>query len=56
MIDILLATYNGQRFISEQIESILSQTYCDWNLIIQDDCSDDETMRILQNYQDRYPD
>ena len=56
MIDILLATYNGERFIRKQIESILTQTYCDWKLIIQDDGSSDGTIKILQSYQDQYPD
>lgn len=55
MIDILLATYNGEKFISSQIESILCQTYTDWNLIIQDDGSTDNTVEILKNYQKRYP-
>lgn len=56
MIDILLAAYNGKRFIEEQIESILSQTYQNFNLIIQDDDSNDGTIEILKSYKERYPD
>ena len=37
-IDILMATYNGEKYISEQIESILSQTYSNIRIIISDDC------------------
>ena len=37
MIDILMATYNGERFIGEQLKSIGNQTYKDWQLIIRDD-------------------
>ena len=36
-IDILLATYNGEKYVAEQIESILNQTYKNFNLIISDD-------------------
>ena len=47
-IDILLATYNGQEFLREQIDSILNQSYQDFNLIISDDSSEDETYKILK--------
>ena len=50
-IDILLATYNGEKYIREQIESILSQTYSNIRLIISDDCSKDETRQILKEYE-----
>lgn len=49
-IDILLATYNGQKYVSEQIESILNQTYKNFNLIISDDNSNDNTPKILEEY------
>lgn len=50
-IDILLATYNGEKFVKEQIESILSQTYENFNLIISDDASTDNTLNILEEYE-----
>ena len=37
-IDILLATYNGEKYLKEQIDSILNQTYTNIRLIISDDC------------------
>ena len=49
-IDILLATYNGEKYVAEQIESILNQTYQNFNLIISDDCSKDNTTNILKEY------
>lgn len=49
-IDILLATYNGEKYIKEQIDSILNQTYKNIKLIISDDCSKDRTPEILKEY------
>jgi len=56
MIDILLAVYNGQNYIRQQIESILAQTYSDWQLLIRDDGSQDKTMIIIEDYIARFPD
>lgn len=56
MIDILLASYNGEKYISEQIDSILNQTYKDWFLYIKDDCSTDNTLNIISNYEKSYKD
>lgn len=50
-IDVLLATYNGEKYVKEQIESILNQTYKEINLIISDDCSTDNTREILKEYE-----
>jgi len=47
MIDILLATYNGQKFIKQQLDSIIRQKYLDWRLIIHDDGSTDNTVEII---------
>jgi len=55
MIDILMATYNGEQFIHQQLMSILQQSYQDWNLIIRDDCSTDNTVEIIKEYQAKYP-
>ncbi len=56
VVDILLPTYNGERFVRAQIESILSQTYQNWRLLIRDDGSSDGTMDILRSYLGGYPD
>lgn len=55
-IDILMATYNGEKFLSEQLDSIVNQTYCDWKLYIHDDGSSDATVSIIQRYVSKYPD
>jgi rhamnosyltransferase len=44
-IYILMATYNGEKYIEEQIDSILNQTYKDWTLIIHDDNSKDNAVK-----------
>lgn len=50
-IDVLLATYNGERYVKEQIESILNQSYKNIHLIISDDNSTDNTRKILKQYE-----
>ncbi len=55
MVDILMASYNGEKYISEQIESILNQSYTDWKLYINDDCSTDKTAEIAKKYAEKYP-
>ncbi len=50
---ILMATYNGQQFLREQIGSIIAQTYTQWHLYIQDDHSTDATCSIIQEYAKR---
>lgn len=50
MIDILLATYNGGRFLREQLDSLLNQTERDFRVLIQDDGSTDDTASILNTY------
>ena len=49
-IDILMATYNGEKYLVEQLDSIINQTYRNWNLLIRDDNSTDKTLEIIQNY------
>lgn len=55
MIDILLATYNGSRYIEEQIDSILRQSFSDWRLIVHDDGSTDNTVDIIKRYVSNHP-
>ncbi len=55
-IAILLATYNGSRFLSEQLDSILSQTYTNFILVVRDDCSTDNTRSMLEDYLQLHPD
>lgn len=49
-IKILMATYNGEKYLAEQIESLLNQTYSNWSLSILDDCSTDTTIEIIESY------
>jgi glycosyltransferase involved in cell wall biosynthesis len=53
MISIALAAYNGEKYIKEQIDSILNQTYQDFELIVCDDCSNDSTWAILKDCEQR---
>lgn len=55
-IKILLAAYNGQEYLAEQIDSILNQSIQNWQLLVRDDGSDDGTVRILEDYANRLPD
>ena len=54
-VQILLATYNGEKFLREQLESIINQEYKLWELLIHDDGSSDSTTSILNEYQNKYP-
>lgn len=54
-VSILIPTYNGAAYLSECIESVLAQTYQDWELLILDDCSSDDTIKIAQSYARRDP-
>ena len=55
-IAILMATYNGEKYLSEQIDSIISQTNHEWHLYIHDDGSTDNTVKILLSYKEKYSD
>ena len=52
-VDILLATYNGEKYLKEQLDSILSQTYSEFRLLISDDASTDNTKKILEEYTEK---
>jgi len=55
-VDVLLATYNGQDFIAEQIDSVLSQQGVCVRIFVRDDGSTDATLNIIDEYRARYPD
>lgn len=54
-VSVIMGTYNGAKYIREQLDSILSQTYPLKELIIQDDGSTDDTIAICEEYAQRYP-
>ena len=55
-IEILLATYNGETFVQEQLDSIAEQSHGDWVLTISDDGSTDRTMEIITCFKKRFRD
>ncbi len=55
MIEILLSTYNGEKYLPEQLDSLLAQSIQTWRLLIRDDGSSDSTMDILRDYETKYP-
>ncbi|MCB0410707.1 MAG: glycosyltransferase family 2 protein, partial [Flavobacteriales bacterium] len=52
-ISVIMPTYNGKKYIKYAIESILNQTYEDFELIIVNDCSTDNTEEIILSFLDK---
>jgi glycosyltransferase involved in cell wall biosynthesis len=52
LISVIMPVYNAEKYVKEAIESILNQTFPDWELIIIDDCSTDNSIEIIQSFQD----
>ncbi|MCI6649855.1 MAG: glycosyltransferase [Lachnospiraceae bacterium] len=50
LVSIVLPSYNGAKYLSKSIESVIDQTYKNWELIIVDDCSTDDTLKIANEY------
>ena len=55
LVSVIMPSYNAERFVAESIESVLHQTYQNWELVITDDCSTDPTPQIVQSYCDKEP-
>ncbi len=55
LVDILLSTYNGEKYIEELFESLISQTYGDWKIIIRDDGSTDNTINKINTFVKKNP-
>lgn len=53
-IAILMATYNGGKYLAEQLDSLLAQSYQDWHLYVHDDGSQDSTVDIIKEYAKRF--
>ncbi|WP_154806452.1 glycosyltransferase family 2 protein [Sulfurovum lithotrophicum] len=54
LISIAMATYNGEKYLTEQLDSVYAQTYKNIEVIVTDDCSTDETVKILEQYADTH--
>ncbi|NLK99125.1 MAG: glycosyltransferase family 2 protein [Clostridiales bacterium] len=54
-VSIVMTTYNGEKYLEEQLDSILKSTYKDFDLYIVDDGSKDKTMEILERYKEMHP-
>lgn len=54
-VAVVMCTYNGEKFLREQLDSILDQTYPISEIIIQDDRSTDGTVALLRQYEERHP-
>ena len=54
LVSVLTAVYNGEAYLAECIESVLAQTYTNWEYIINDNCSNDGTPEIVRQYAGRH--
>ena len=50
-VSVAMATYNGEKYVKEQIESLLNQTYKNLEIYVRDDGSKDNTINILEEYE-----
>lgn len=54
-VEVLLATFNGEKFIAHQLDSLFQQTYSNFNILVRDDGSSDNTVSILEKYAAQFP-
>ncbi len=52
-ISIIMPCFNSEKYISAAIDSVLKQTFTDWELLIVDDCSTDSSYRLIQEYKEK---
>lgn len=55
-VTVVMSTYNGEKYVAEQIDSILASTYQDFEIMISDDGSKDATLSIIKEYEAKMPD
>ncbi len=54
MVSVITPVYNAEKFIKQTIESVINQTYKDWEMILVDDCSTDSSFEIISDYAKKY--
>lgn len=55
LVSVIMPCYNSERYVAKSIDSVIQQSYSSWELIIVDDCSQDSTMEILEEYAKKDP-
>lgn len=55
LVSIALCTYNGKKYLPEQLDSILNQSYQNLEIVVVDDKSTDGTIDLLESYKNKYP-
>ena len=50
LVSVIMGVYNCEKTVGKSIESVLNQTYTNWEFIICDDCSTDKTLDVLKAY------
>ena len=53
LVSVIITTYNSEKFIIRALESVLLQSYENFEILVVDDCSTDETINILQKYKEK---
>ena len=52
LVSIVMPSYNSEKYIKASIESVIAQSYKNWELLIVDDCSSDKTIEIIKSFKD----
>lgn len=53
LVSIIMPAYNAEKYIKDTIASVIAQTYTNWEMIIVDDSSNDNTNEIIKEYQQK---
>lgn len=55
LVSVIIPNYNTEKFLAETINSVINQTYTNWELLIVDDHSSDKSVEIIRSFSDKYP-
>ena len=56
MVSIIVPVYNAAEYIENTISMVINQSFCDWELLLVDDSSSDNSIEVIENYLEKYPD